>query len=37
VRNISPDGKFLFFIAGYANEFGVYWVKTDFINRMKMS
>jgi ankyrin repeat protein len=32
---ISPDGKYLFYIAGYSNEFGVYWVSTDFIGKMR--
>lgn len=32
---ISPDGKFLFYVAPYTREFGVYWVKAGFINKMK--
>ncbi len=34
---VSQDGKYLFYIGGYTNEFGVYWVKTDFINEMKQN
>jgi ankyrin repeat protein len=33
---ISPDGKFLFYVAPYTGEFGVYWVKADFIRRMRI-
>jgi ankyrin repeat protein len=33
--NVSGDGKFLFYIAGYTNEFGVYWTNASFINKMK--
>ena len=33
--NVSYDGKFLFYVSGYRNQFGVYWTDTGFINRMK--
>jgi ankyrin repeat protein len=33
--NLTHDGRFLFYIAGYTNEFGVYWVNAEFINIMK--
>lgn len=33
--NISYDGKYLFYIAGYTNEFGSFWVKSDFIKELK--
>ena len=32
---VSSDGRFLFYVAPYTSEFGVYWVKSDFISRMK--
>jgi hypothetical protein len=32
---VSADGRFLFYVAPYTGEFGVYWVKADFISRMK--
>ena len=32
---VSADGRFLFYVASYTGEFGVYWVKADFISRMK--
>jgi hypothetical protein len=32
---VSSDGRFLFYVAPYTSEFGVYWVKADFISRMK--
>jgi len=32
---VSADAKFLFYVAPYYNEYGVYWVKADFIGRMK--
>ncbi|MFH0736701.1 MAG: ankyrin repeat domain-containing protein [bacterium] len=34
---VTQDGKYLFYIGGYTNEFGVFWVKTDFINEMKQN
>lgn len=32
--NVSPDGRFLSYIADYTNEFGVYWADTKFINKI---
>jgi ankyrin repeat protein len=32
---VTADGRFLFYVAPYTGEFGVYWVKADFISRMK--
>lgn len=32
---VSADGRFLFYVAPYTGEFGVYWIKADFINMMK--
>jgi ankyrin repeat protein len=29
--NVTPDGKYLFYIAGYTNNYGVYWADASFI------
>ncbi|MFH1195001.1 MAG: hypothetical protein V1720_04780, partial [bacterium] len=32
---VTHDGKYLFYISGYSNEWGSFWVNTDFIDKMR--
>lgn len=34
---ITPDGKYLFFLSSYGNEYGVFWMDAGFINEMRLT